>query len=108
MIAALPGTVADQQRRDVSSAGAAAWGDPPITLRCGVDLPAAYTPTSRLIDADGVAWLSESVDGGSRFTSVRTSPRIEVSVPSAQEPASAALVDLAPLLVQLPQAGPTS
>lgn len=108
VIAALPGTVAGEQRRDVIATGAAAWGDPPITLRCGVDLPATYTPTSQLIDAEGVAWLSETVDGGSRFTSVRTSPRIEVSVPAVQEPASAALVDLAAVLVQLPQAGPAS
>ena len=94
LVAALPDRIADLPRKDTSAAGTAAWGDPPIVLRCGVGMPASYTPTSQLLDIDGIAWLSEDTPEGARFTSVRTAPRIEVTVPAAQEPASAALVDI--------------
>ena len=105
IVAALPDRIAGQARRDTAAAGAAAWGDPAIVLRCGVAMPAAYTPTSQLLDVDGIAWLTEEDGDGARFTSVRTSPRIEVTVPTAQEPASAILVDLARALAAMSAQG---
>lgn len=101
LTAALPDRIAGEPRRETATPGTAAWGDPPIVVRCGVPMPAAYTPTSQLLQVDGIGWLSEDADGGTRFTSVRTSPRIEVTVPPAQEPASATLVDLGAALTAL-------
>lgn len=101
LVAALPDRLAGQARKETSTTGTAAWGDPPVIVRCGVAVPAAYTPTSQLLDVDGIGWLSEETPQGSRFTSVRTSPRLEVTVPAAQEPASAVLVDLAAALTAL-------
>ncbi|HEX2300391.1 MAG TPA: DUF3515 domain-containing protein [Pseudonocardiaceae bacterium] len=38
--------------------GAAAWGAPPVVLRCGLARPAALTPTARLLDISGVQFLN--------------------------------------------------
>ncbi|MGH4024922.1 MAG: DUF3515 domain-containing protein [Pseudonocardiaceae bacterium] len=37
---------------------AAAWGEPPVVLRCGLGRPAALTPTARLLDISGVQFLT--------------------------------------------------
>ena len=56
---ALPDSVADQGRRSTQPAEAlgGAWGDPPIVLQCGVDVPADFTRTSACQEADGVGWF---------------------------------------------------
>jgi len=74
----------------------AAWGDPAVVLRCGVARPAGLTLTSQLFQADGVSWFPEQVSGGWRFTATGRKAYVEVTVPGAQEQASAPLVDLAP------------
>lgn len=104
----MPERVGDQAQRDTTVPGTAAWGDPPITMRCGVERPAVYTPTSKLLDVNGIGWLSEQTDDGSRFTSVATSPMIEVSVPFAQEPASGPLTEIAAALTALAQTSSAS
>ena len=38
-------------------AGAAAWGEPPVVLRCGLARPPQLTATSRLLDVSGVQFL---------------------------------------------------
>lgn len=38
--------------------GAAAWGEPPVVVRCGVARPAALTVSSRLLDISGVQFLA--------------------------------------------------
>jgi hypothetical protein len=43
---------------DPAPSGAAAWGeDSPVVLRCGLPRPAGLTPTSSLLEVDGVRWL---------------------------------------------------
>ena len=89
---ALPDTVAGAARRPTSGGdGTAAWGEPPITLRCGVARPAALTATSQLLDVDGVGWLPIEASGGAAFIAVdwpsETAPAyIEVVVPEAYAP----------------------
>ena len=94
----LPTRIDGQQERDVSPSGslAAAWGDPPIVLRCGVARPAALTATSFCLQVSGVGWLptvdgkeddmTHPPDGTAVFTTIGRSPIIEVSVPSAYSP----------------------
>jgi uncharacterized protein DUF3515 len=44
----------------------AAWGGhdgDPVVLRCGIERPPELTPTSELLDVDGVQWLRLSADG---------------------------------------------
>lgn len=74
----------------------AAWGDPAITLRCGVAKPRAYTPTAQLFAVNAVAWLPVPQDAASptTFYAVERTAYVEVVVPKEQAPASDALVDL--------------
>ena len=65
LAAELPKRLAGQDRRttEPDSPSTAAWGDPPISLRCGVDRPAAYQPTSELVAIDTIDWLPEPFVG---------------------------------------------
>jgi len=97
LLDAVPDTVMDQPRRDVSphDALAAAWGDPAVVLRCGVDKPAAMTPDAQLVEVDGVTWLPEPLSAGYLFTTYGRTAYVEVSVPDDYAPEGRALVDLA-------------
>ena len=96
MIDALPRTVAGQDRRTTTPEGlTAAWGDPPIVLRCGVPRPAALMPTSQLVTVDGVDWFAEPLSNGYLFTTYGRAAYVEVAVPSAYQPPAAVLTELA-------------
>jgi CBS domain-containing protein len=103
---ALPAKVMDGARRKVSteSASTAAWGDPAIVLRCGVERP----PSLRVVDPDkvgsepvdsvevnGVVWAFAKFDGGVRFTTVYRRVRVEMTVPKKFAEPAAPLVDVA-------------
>lgn len=76
----VPDTVDGAGRRPTTpeSSATAAWGEPPIVMRCGVQRPGALTPTSVLLEIDAVGWLPEPLEAGIVFTSV--------DWPSAEEP----------------------
>lgn len=99
--AELPDTVDDAVRRDVEPPSdiVAAWGEPPIILRCGVPLPASYRPDVTLHDIDGVGWLTEPGDGGTFFTAADRQVLIEVAVPDDYAPEADVLADLAPAIL---------
>lgn len=88
LLADLPDVVADAVRRDVSpeSVPAAAWGRPPIVLRCGVGLPPEYRPDAVLTEFEGVAWLPVEGEGGVFLATVDREPVVEVAVPDDYEP----------------------
>lgn len=101
---AVPQTVDNEGRRSTSPGSplTAAWGDPAITLRCGVPEPEILRPGSKTYDpsadeayVDGVAWLIEKVNDGYRFTAAQRAVYIELDVPSAYNPETNPLVDLA-------------
>lgn len=96
IVPTLASHVADQEKRKVAEAPdlTAAWGDPPIYLRCGVNKPTALEPTSSLITVNGIDWFAQELTAGWRFTSMNTSVFIEVTVPSKYSPEANALVDL--------------
>lgn len=97
---ALPGSLAGQTRRDVTpdAATTAAWGDPPIVLRCGVPVPADRSPTSLLTTVDGVDWFAEELTAGMLLTTDGREVQVEVAVPDAYEPATV-LSELAPAVL---------
>jgi hypothetical protein len=96
LVEAVPRTVSDAVRRDVSDEppGVAAWGEPPIVLRCGVDLPAEYRPDAQLLDVDGVGWFPVDGEGGTFFTVADREPFVEVAVPDDYAPEAEVLADL--------------
>lgn len=100
---ALPDTVNGAGRRPTDQAGTAAWGEPPITWRCGVARPAALDPTSSLLDVNGIAWLPIDAAGGDVFVAVTWPTKqapvyVEVAVPDAYSAPADVLLDLAPAM----------
>ena len=83
-VAELPGTLMDAERAEVQpeSEIMAAWGDPPISLRCGVPRPDALQPDSLLEEVNGVAWLPQPEDDPTMFTDVGHQAYVELQVPS--------------------------
>ncbi|MGK5627050.1 DUF3515 domain-containing protein [Streptomyces sp. URMC 123] len=88
----LPGTVNGLARSSAGPASdfTAAWGEPPVVLRCGVPRPAVLTPgtaqynptTDDGVEVNGVGWLLERrSDGSFRFTTVGRKAFVEVTLP---------------------------
>ncbi|MCU0297513.1 MAG: DUF3515 domain-containing protein, partial [Candidatus Nanopelagicales bacterium] len=75
---------------------AAAWGDPRMVLKCGVEIPAEYEKTSEMIVVDDVAWFGQEQTNGYTFTAVGRTPLVSVYVPDRHQPEVNPLVDLAP------------
>ncbi|MVA75648.1 DUF3515 family protein [Auraticoccus sp. F435] len=102
LVADLPAAVAGQTARDVTGPATgkltAAWGTPPITLRCGVAEPAALEPTSQCFEVEGVGWFAEPATDGYLFTTIGRTAFVEVGVPSRYAPEADVLVELAPLV----------
>jgi hypothetical protein len=79
----LPKTVAGHTRKDPSPASelTAAWGDAAIVLRCGVPRPDRMDdPRAQAVEANGVNWLVEQQDGGTRCTTTYRRAYVEVTM----------------------------
>lgn len=103
-----PALVLDRPRTPSTVAGALAWGEPGVLLRCG--LP-PLGPTDRAcLEIDGVPWIVadlEQKDDPQVFTTFGRDPAVEVRVPldDVRAQAAAALVDVAPVARALPENG---
>ena len=96
LLAELPSTVAGGERRDVTPYGSgAAWGDPPVTLRCGTTDAQGLVAESPCEVVDGVGWYSEELERGYRFTTIGRLTYVELVVPDDVSQPSVALVELA-------------
>ncbi|GAB3713587.1 DUF3515 domain-containing protein [Mariniluteicoccus flavus] len=96
MMGHLPTTVLGQDRRQVRpGALTAAWGDPPITLTCGVEVPPDMARDTRCFEVNGVGWFAEEGQGGWLFTTIGREAAVQLGVPSKYAPEANALVDVA-------------
>ena len=98
VIRSLPSAVQNLARRSMDppeAANVAAWGNPPVTLRCGVATPTSLTPTSEILSIASVDWYPEKRSAGYVFVTVGRVANVEVSVPNNYQPETAALPDLA-------------
>lgn len=102
LIDGLPNQVVSQDQRQVADDKklTAAWGNPAITLRCGVGRPSGFTPESSIIAINGVDWFAEQLTAGWRFTSTNTNMYIEVNVPGKYSPEANVLTDLSTALLK--------
>ena len=105
LIGRLPDRLQGQARREVTphDAPGAAYGDPPIELRCvdpaSLDLPRALQCTSTAgVDWWAPAWMltDDSIDVV--MVTVGRSPAVQVRLPATYRPPSAVMVDLAPAI----------
>jgi hypothetical protein len=103
VMADLPETVLDQPRRTVEpGALSAAWGDPTITLKCGVDKPPGLGDASACFEVNGVGWYAEQAEGGYLFTTIGRSAYVQMGVPTRYAPEATALVDVAEAVKKVP------
>ena len=103
VLRALPDQLSGAERRSTNSQATAAWGDPAITVRCGVTPPGPTTDRCISVtgaDETSVDWvmtpLGEAAEGTWQFTTYGRIPAIEVTVPVeyAGDDATTTLVDL--------------
>ncbi len=92
--AELPKHLLKAGRRDTdpSSPALAAWGDPAIILRCGVQ-PPGPTP-DHCETVNGVDWVVRDLPGGKDFTTYGRTPAVQVLVPEHYAPEEFALTAL--------------
>jgi hypothetical protein len=84
VIAHLPDTVLGSARRTVTGPQQnAAYGEPPITVACGVGA-VTVGPTEFLNQLNGVCWISRAADGGTVWTTVDREVPVSVTVPGDQ------------------------
>jgi hypothetical protein len=97
VVAALPSTLAGQRRRGVDplSTTTAAWGDPSITLVCGV-------PEGSSLDEpyefDGVRWAMHDVGNARTWTTRGRRVNVVVTVPDRYDGQAEMLGSLATAL----------
>ncbi|QBI55699.1 DUF3515 domain-containing protein [Streptomonospora litoralis] len=98
----VPQTVYDQERVEVrpETPYAAAWGDPPIALRCGVGRPEELRPDSELTVVNGIAWLPEPGERPDLYTAVGREAYVEMSIPATYGAPAQGLVAMSDLIDQ--------
>ncbi len=94
---ALPQSLQGHPRRTTTpqSERTAAWSEPPIVLRCGVERPAALVATSDVYAVSGVDWFAQHLSNGDRFTTSGRQAYVEVTVPNGPDVGVDVLTDLA-------------
>jgi hypothetical protein len=83
-LAGLPLRLADLAARPVESPSpyVAAWGEPPVLLRCGVARPPGFAVGAQTIVVNGVAWFPQPRGNRTVWTAVDRPVYIEASVPT--------------------------
>jgi hypothetical protein len=106
LLSALPDRVRDLPRRPVTAGPEqnAAYGDPPITVACGVPAPAVGR-TDLLLGMDGVCWHPAETPDRTVWTTVDRQTPVRVTVPSVYaQPAQWANEFSAAVLAAVPSA----
>ena len=100
LIAALPVEVdPGVERRPVSDGMlTAAWGDPPVTLACGVPLP--DRPEER-VTVNDVVWSVRDIGAGFRWTTLELTVPVAVEIPDVYSGAEIVNPLTEPLLAAL-------
>ena len=100
-----PTTVARQARAatDPDAGSVAAWGDPAVIARCGLD-PLGPT-TDDCVSVDGVDWVVRALSDGSVATTYGRDPAIEVLAPAAYGPVPLLLPAFTAVASSLPENG---
>jgi hypothetical protein len=96
----------DRPRRPVTAGPDqnAAYGDPPITLACGVP-PISLPQTADVYALSGVCWYSQPGDGGTMWTTVDRETPVRVTVPGAYHSPGQWVIEFsAPISAALPRA----
>lgn len=95
----LPTELAGEKTRVVTPADAlgAAWGNPAITLTCGVSLPAEFDQFANCTEANGVGWFippeaAQDPSSDVTVTAAGHRPIVQVTIPAKYRPEGVASV----------------
>jgi len=100
LLAHVPAKVAGQSRHEDDATWAVAWGDPAITLTCGVARPSGFVAGSACTTVNGVDWyipqsqLDSTVPVDLTLTAVYREVYLRVELPKDYWPPANTLVDL--------------
>jgi hypothetical protein len=112
VMSALPLDLVGEPSRRVRSESpyAYAWGDPPVSLVCGVDRPDGFGPSSPLYQINGVLWfVDDSAADTTVWTAVDRPVYVELQVPASIDSGPATVLSTAiaeALPFQEPAPGP--
>jgi len=97
LISALPTDLGDLPARPVDSSSpyVAAWGEPAVTLRCGVRRPPSFIATADVQQINGVTWFPERRGATTAWVVVDRPVYVEVLVPAADASAPVARLSTA-------------
>lgn len=102
LLSQLPDTIRDLAPRPVTAGPEqnAAFGDPPITVECGVP-PAEYPPTDQLYPTDGlVCWHATQRPDQTEWVTVDREVPVRVTVPAAYEGPGQWAAEFSPTIVE--------
>lgn len=105
----LPDTMVGQERITTrpDSDHVAAWGDPPIAVRCGVERPAELAPDSQLRTVNEISWFPEPGDRPTLFTAVGRAAYVELDVPASYGAPAQGLVEMSDVIADTVPALPS-
>jgi Protein of unknown function (DUF3515) len=97
LVSALPTDLGDLPARPVDSPSpyVVAWGEPVVTLRCGVARPPSFVATADVQQINGVSWFAERRGPVTAWTVVDRPVYVEVLVPAADASAPVARLSTA-------------
>ena len=97
LISALPTDLGDLPARPVDSPSpyVAAWGEPAVTLRCGVPRPPSFIATADVQQINGVTWFPERRGATTAWVVVDRPVYVEVLVPAVDASAPVARLSTA-------------
>jgi Protein of unknown function (DUF3515) len=97
LISALPTDLGDLPARPVDSPSpyVAAWGEPAVTLRCGVARPPSFIATADVQQINGVTWFAERRGPTTAWVVVDRPVYVEVLAPAADASAPVARLSTA-------------
>lgn len=104
MMVALPGSLAEAERRTTSSQATAAWGDPSlVVLRCGVQAPGPTT--DKCVTVNGVDWVLRQNDSTWTITTYGRVPATELVLEQNTIPSDTVLTEISAAVSKIPSTG---
>jgi Protein of unknown function (DUF3515) len=105
LVSALPTDLGDLPARPVDSSSpyVGAWGEPAVTLRCGVARPPSFIATADVQQINGVSWFAERRGSTTAWTAVDRPVYVEVLAPAADASAPVARLSTAITAALKPQ-----
>ncbi len=98
LVSHLPGVLRDRPRRPVTAGSEqnAAYGDPAITLACGVTPAPSVDPTATVYNLSGVCWYPVTGPAATTWTTVDREVPVAVTVPKSYDAQAQWVIQFAP------------